>query len=152
MSPEWPKAAPHAATRSAPDRTRRPLEPRARPVQKPRVSKRWHHRGLLTEAPRAEAAEGDEDGGPANRLRVDVLAELNAVPQHSVQALVARERRAVCNSASVRRSISQALRTVFPGLGAGFLNLGGKMERTAKKWGKNEQKWARNGLKRVGAS
>ena len=43
-------------------------------------------------------------------------------------------------------------RSVFPGLGAGFLNLGGKMGRTAKKRGKNEQKWARNGLKRVGAS
>ena len=60
--------------------------------------KEWHHRCLLTEAPRAEAAEGDEDGGPADRLRVDVLAELNAIPQHSVQALVARERRAVCGS------------------------------------------------------
>ena len=38
------------------------------------------------------------------------------------------------------------------GLGARFLNLAGKTERTAKKRGKNEQKWARNGLKRVGAS
>ena len=44
------------------------------------------------------------------------------------------------------------LRAVFPGLGAGFLNLGGKMGRTAKKWGKNGGKWARNGLKRVGVS
>ena len=42
--------------------------------------------------------------------------------------------------------------TVFPGLGAGFLNLGGKTEATAKKRGKNEKKWARNGLKRVGVS
>ena len=42
--------------------------------------------------------------------------------------------------------------TVFPGLGAGFLNLGGKTEGTAKKWGKNGKKWARNGLKRVGVS
>ena len=42
--------------------------------------------------------------------------------------------------------------TVFPGLGAGFLNLAGQTERTAKKRGKNEQKWARNGLRRVGVS
>ena len=49
-------------------------------------------------------------------------------------------------------AVFRPLRTVFPGLGAGFLNLGGKMGRTAKKRGKNEQKWARNGLKRVGAS
>eukprot|EP01045_Picozoa_sp_COSAG04_P022985 COSAG04_NODE_2670_length_3757_cov_3.001367_2_plen_225_part_00 len=49
-------------------------------------------------------------------------------------------------------AVFRPLRTVFPGLGAGFLNLGGKTERTAKKRGKNEQKWARNGLKRVGAS
>ena len=48
--------------------------------------------------------------------------------------------------------VFRPFRTVFPGLGAGFLNLGGKMGRTAKKRGKNEQKWARNGLKRVGAS
>ena len=41
---------------------------------------------------------------------------------------------------------------LVPGLGARFLNLGGKTERTAKKRGKNEQRWARNGLKRVGAS
>ena len=102
---------------------------------------------LLTEAPRAEAAEGDEDGGPADRLRVDVLAELNAIPQHSVQALVARERRAVCTApASEDRSARRyGPLTVFPGLGAGFLNLGGKMERTAKKTGKERaemgEKW-----------
>ena len=40
----------------------------------------------------------------------------------------------------------------FPGLGAGFLNLAGKTEGTAKKRGKNGGKWARNGLKRVGVS
>ena len=49
-------------------------------------------------------------------------------------------------------AVFRPFRTVFPGLGAGFLNLGGKTGRTAKKRGKNEQKWARNGLKRVGAS
>ena len=49
-------------------------------------------------------------------------------------------------------AVFRPLRTVFPGLGAGFLNLAGKTERTAKKRGKNEQKWARNGLKRVGVS
>ena len=49
-------------------------------------------------------------------------------------------------------AVFRPLRTVFPGLGAGFLNLAGKTEGTAKKRGKNEQKWARNGLKRVGAS
>ena len=49
-------------------------------------------------------------------------------------------------------AVFRPFRTVFPGLGAGFLNLGGKMGRTAKKRGKNEQKWARNGLKRVGVS
>ena len=47
-------------------------------------------------------------------------------------------------------AVFRPLRTVFPGLGAGFLNLGAKTEGTAKKRGKNEQKWARNGLKRVG--
>ena len=49
-------------------------------------------------------------------------------------------------------AVFRPLRTVFPGLGAGFLNLGEKTEGTAKKRGKNEQKWARNGLKRVGVS
>ena len=49
-------------------------------------------------------------------------------------------------------AVFRPFRTVFPGLGAGYLNLGGKMGRTAKKRGKNEQKWARNGLKRVGVS
>ena len=49
-------------------------------------------------------------------------------------------------------AVFRPLRTVFPGLGAGFLNLGGQTGRTAKKWGKNGKKWARNGLKRVGAS
>ena len=33
-------------------------------------------------------------------------------------------------------AVFRPFRTVFPGLGAGFLNLGGKMERTAKKRGK----------------
>ena len=47
-------------------------------------------------------------------------------------------------------AVFRPLRTVFPGLGAGFLNLGGKTEGTAKKRGKNGEKWARNGLKRVG--
>ena len=47
-------------------------------------------------------------------------------------------------------AVFRPFRTVFPGLGAGFLNLGGKTEGTAKKRGKNEQKWARNGLRRVG--
>ena len=49
-------------------------------------------------------------------------------------------------------AVFRPLRTVFPGLGAGFLNLGGKTEGTAKKRGKNGKKWARNGLKRVGVS
>ena len=49
-------------------------------------------------------------------------------------------------------AVFRPLRTVFPGLGAGFLNLAGRTERTAKKRGRNEQKWARNGLKGVGAS
>ena len=49
-------------------------------------------------------------------------------------------------------AVFRPFRTVFPGLGAGFLNLAGQTERTAKKRGKNEQKWARNGLKRVGVS
>ena len=49
-------------------------------------------------------------------------------------------------------AVFRPLRTVFPGLGAGFLNRGGKTGRTAKKRGKNEQKWARNGLKRVRVS
>ena len=49
-------------------------------------------------------------------------------------------------------AVFRPLRTVFPGLGAGFLNLGGKMGRTAKTREKNEQKWAGNGLKKVGAS
>ena len=47
-------------------------------------------------------------------------------------------------------AVFRQLRTVFPGLGAGFLNLGGKMGRTAKKWGKNEQKWARKWPKKSG--
>jgi len=42
------------------------------------------------------------------------------------------------------------LRTVFPGLGAGFLNLGAKPEGTANKSGKHGKKWARNGPRRVG--
>ena len=49
-------------------------------------------------------------------------------------------------------AVFRPFRTVFPGLGAGFLNLGGKTEGTAKKRGKNGKKWARNGLKRVGVS
>ena len=49
-------------------------------------------------------------------------------------------------------AVFRPLRTVFPDLGAGFLNLAGKTEGTAKKWGKNGERWARNGLKRVGAS
>ena len=49
-------------------------------------------------------------------------------------------------------AVFRPLRTVLPGLGAGFLNLGGKMGRTAKKWGKNGEEWARNGLKRGGVS
>ena len=49
-------------------------------------------------------------------------------------------------------AVFRPFRTVFPGLGAGFLNLAGKMERTAKKWEKTGEKWARNGLKRVGVS
>ena len=47
-------------------------------------------------------------------------------------------------------TVSRPFRTVFRGLGAGFWNLGGQTEKTAKKWGKNEVKWARNGLKKVG--
>ena len=47
-------------------------------------------------------------------------------------------------------AVFRPLRTVFRGLGAGFLNLGEKTEGTAKERGKNEQKWARNGLRRVG--
>ena len=47
-------------------------------------------------------------------------------------------------------AVFRPLRTVFPGLGAGFLNLAGKTEGTAKKRGKTGEKWARNGLKRVG--
>ena len=46
-------------------------------------------------------------------------------------------------------TVSRPFRTVLRGLGAGFWNLGGKKEKTAKKWGKNEVKWARNGLKKV---
>ena len=49
-------------------------------------------------------------------------------------------------------AVFRPLRTVFPGLGAGFLNPAGKTEGTAKAWGKNGKKWARNGLKRVGVS
>ena len=49
-------------------------------------------------------------------------------------------------------AVFRPFRTVFSGLGAGFLNLAGQTERTAKKRGKNGEKWARNGLKRVGAS
>ena len=50
-------------------------------------------------------------------------------------------------------AVFRPLRTTFPGLGAGFLNLAGQTERTAKKRGKNEQKWARYGLlKRVRAA
>ncbi len=49
-------------------------------------------------------------------------------------------------------AVFRPLRTVFPGLGADFLNLGGKTEGTAKQWGKNGEIWARNGLKRVGSS
>ena len=47
-------------------------------------------------------------------------------------------------------AVFRPFRAVFPGLGAGFLNLVGQKEGTAKKRGKNEQKWARNGLRRVG--
>ena len=36
-------------------------------------------------------------------------------------------------------AVFRPLRTVFPGLGAGFLNLAGKMERTAKKRGKTSK-------------
>ena len=49
-------------------------------------------------------------------------------------------------------AVFRPFRTVFPGLGAGFLNLGAKTEGTAKKRRKNGGKWARNGLKRVGVS
>ena len=49
-------------------------------------------------------------------------------------------------------AVFRPFRTVFPGLGPGFLNRAGKTEGTAKKWGKNGEKWARNGLKRVGVS
>ena len=47
-------------------------------------------------------------------------------------------------------AVFRPLRAVFPGLGAGVLNLAGKTEGTAKKRGKNGEKWERNGLKRVG--
>ena len=47
-------------------------------------------------------------------------------------------------------AVSRPFRTVFRGLGAGFWNLEGQMEGTAKKRGKNDVKWARNGLKKVG--
>ena len=47
-------------------------------------------------------------------------------------------------------TVSRPFRTVFRGLGAGFWNLGGKMEKMAKTRGKNDVKWARNGLKKVG--
>ena len=47
-------------------------------------------------------------------------------------------------------TVSRPFRTVFRGLGAGFLNLGAKTRGTAKERGKDEQKWARNGLKKVG--
>ena len=53
---------------------------------------------------------------------------------------------------AVFTAVFRPLRTVLRGRGAGFLNLGGKTEGTAKKRGKNGEKWARNGLKRVGAS
>ena len=39
---------------------------------------------------------------------------------------------------------------MFRGLGAGFWNLEGQTEKTAKEWGKNDVKKARNGLKKVG--
>ena len=47
-------------------------------------------------------------------------------------------------------TVSRPFRTVFRGLGAGFWNLGGEMEKVAKKRGKTGEKWARNGLKKVG--
>ena len=42
-------------------------------------------------------------------------------------------------------AVFRPFRTVFPGLGAGFLNLGGKTEGTAKKRGKNGEKTVKNG-------
>ena len=58
----------------------------------------------------------------------------------------------LCQLGGFLPAVFRPLRTVFPGLGAGFLNLAGKTEGTAKKRGKNGKKWARNGLKRVGVS
>ena len=49
-------------------------------------------------------------------------------------------------------AVFRPLRTVFPGLGAVFLNLAGKTEGTAKQRGKTGERWARHGLKRVGVS
>ena len=47
-------------------------------------------------------------------------------------------------------TVSRPFRTVFRGLGAGFWNLGGKMEKVAKQRRKTGKKWARSGLKKVG--
>ena len=47
-------------------------------------------------------------------------------------------------------TVSRPFRTVLRGLGAGFWNIGGQTEKTAKEWERNEVKWARNGLKKVG--
>ena len=47
-------------------------------------------------------------------------------------------------------TVSRPFRTVLRGLGAGFWNLGGQMEKMAKKREKTGKKWARNGLKKVG--
>ncbi len=47
-------------------------------------------------------------------------------------------------------AVFRPLRTVFPGLGAGFLNLAGKTEGTAKKWGKKRAKMGEKWPKKSG--
>ena len=61
--------------------------------------------------------------------------------------------RSVCDSTVLDplfATVSRPFWTVFRGLGAGFLNLEGKTEKTAKKREKTGKKRARYGLKKVG--
>ena len=89
---------------------------------------------------RADQGANDERAGGDQATQGDLGASMRAYLLRAI----------LMSTWGVLPAVFRPLRTVFPGLGAGFLNLGGKTEGTAKKRGKDGKKWARNDLKRVG--